>query len=147
MRQETTRRLEDVLRQVDSEKEARQFVREHAVQAGSKKFHIYMNEMIARGNMALQQVIAGSGISRNYVYQILNGRRDNPGRDKILALCIAAKLSFSETNRALEIAGAGILYAKDERDIWIAVALNKEMGDVLKVNLMLEEKGIAPLEV
>lgn len=47
----------------------------------------------------------------------------------------------------MKIAGAGILYAKDERDIWIAVALNREIGDVLKVNLMLEEKGVASLDI
>lgn len=147
MEYETTGRLENMLRQINSESGAQQFVNEHTGGNGRKTFSSYMNEMIAQKNLELKEVIAASGISRNYVYQILNGRRSNPGRDKILATCIAAKLSFSETNRALKIAGAGILYAKDERDIWIAVALNREIGDVLKVNLMLEEKGVASLDI
>ena len=42
-------------------------------------------------------IIVHSGLDRTYAYQILNGRRQNPGKDKIIRLCLAAGLDLEET--------------------------------------------------
>lgn len=87
------------------------------------------------------------GVNKNYVYNILNGDKKKPGRDKILALCIGARMSYSETQRALEIGNVAPLYPKDERDVRIAVGINSGAGDVMKINLILDEYGLEPINV
>lgn len=72
-------------------------------------------------------LIQNAGISRTYGYQILNGDK-NPSRDKIIKLCISAKLNLDETERALAIAKVGKLYAKDPRDSAIIFAINKGLS-------------------
>ena len=42
-----------------------------------------------------------------------NGTKENPGRDKILCLCIAARMDINEIRRALEISNCAILYARN----------------------------------
>ena len=41
------------------------------------------------------------------------GTKANPGRDKILCLCIAARMDINEIRRALEISNCAILYARN----------------------------------
>ena len=81
------------------------------------------------------------------MYNILNGDKKNPGRDKVIALCIGAEMNYSQTQRGLEIAKAAPLYPKDERDVRIAVAINKGIRSVTEVNLLLDQCGVEPLKV
>ena len=57
MEYETTGRLENMLRQINSESGARQFVNEHTGGNGRKTFSSYMNEMIAQKNLELKGAI------------------------------------------------------------------------------------------
>ncbi|GAA0069078.1 hypothetical protein UT300003_06010 [Clostridium sardiniense] len=72
-------------------------------------------------------LINKADISRTYGYQILSGDK-NPSRDKIIKLCISAKLNLDETERALAIAKVGKLYAKDPRDSALIFAINKGLS-------------------
>lgn len=91
------------------------------------------------------ECIRRSGLEIHYAYQILSGTR-NPSRDKLIALSIGGRLSGSETDRCLEKAGFMPLYPKNARDSLIACALNSGMDSVVDVNMLLAEKGLAPLE-
>lgn len=142
---ETTGRLEKALQQTTDQDQAQDFTRSRGQDEDT--FYHYLNHMITARQIHIPQLISDSGISKNYVYQILNGRRKNPGRDKILALCVAAGMSFTETNRALKIAGVGILYAKDERDIRIAIAINNGIRNVTRLNLILDQYGLPVLDI
>ncbi len=82
-------------------------------------------------------------IERTYVYQILKGMR-NPGREKIIIMCIAAGLSFTMTQKALVIAKAGILYYRDDRDAVIIYAVNHGL-DLVDTNALLEKNGFTEL--
>ena len=93
----------------------------------------------------MSEVIKKSNISRNYVYNIVNGDR-NPGRDKIIALCIGAGMNYSEINRALKIAGEGVLYPKNERDARIAAAVNNGIDSVVNLNIILAGEHLRILD-
>lgn len=136
----TTGRLVDILQNVKSEKDAAKFIQEHTV-GTYHSFPEYFNDYIVRNQLDLSQVKERSGISRNYIYNILNGDR-KPGRDKILALCIAAGMTFSEINKGLRIAGEGTLYPKNERDARIVIAVNNRINNIVELNLLLEEAGL-----
>lgn len=143
---DTTRSLSRVLEKVQDAETAGRFIEAH----GEKKFNYfyeYLNYIIASKELIPADVIRRSGISRNYVYNILNGIKKKPGRDKVLALCIGSSMTFSETQKALEIAGLAPIYPRNDRDVWIAVAINQGVSSVLQVNLMLEKQNMEPLDV
>ena len=59
---------------------------------------------------------------------------------------MAGRFNWKQTDRALKLYGFNELYAKNKRDACIIVALNNRMFDLYKVNDMLEEQGLPPLE-
>lgn len=143
---ETTRHLSRVLQNMKRQKDADVFIENHG-EGTPRSFHEYMRQRMKESGLDRGTVISRSGISKNYVYNILNGSKPNPGRDKVLALCIAAELDYAQTQKALEIAGLAPLYPRSERDVRIAIAINNGMNRVIMVNLMLDEYGLPPLDV
>ena len=143
-RQETTDRLEGILKKVRTEKDVRSFMESHTGREYDS-FPEYFNDHIAHCGMTVPEIIERSNISRNYVYNILNGNR-KPGRDKIIALGIGSGMTFDEINRGLKIAKEGILYAKDERDARIMIAVNNGVRSVTELNIMLESEGLPIIE-
>ncbi|MGL4484400.1 MAG: hypothetical protein ACRCUS_05565 [Anaerovoracaceae bacterium] len=142
----TTSRLEKRIKSICGDNEIKYFIQEFE----KKKydyFYEYLRDYMKNTEIELQEVISKSGISSNYAYNIINGDRKKPGRDKIIALCIATGMSFEETNRGLKIAKEGILYVKDERDARIAIALNNGVSKVIDLNIKLEGHGLEPLAV
>lgn len=97
-------------------------------------FYEYFNSL---NKIPKNELIKKSGIERTYAYHILDGSKD-PGRDKILRLCISASLSIEETNRCLKLAKESILYPKNQRDVLIQYAINKHFS-VIETNLLLDE--------
>ncbi|BDF08089.1 hypothetical protein CE91St49_15250 [Emergencia timonensis] len=146
MEKDTTRTLSKALEKIHMSEEADQFIEKHS-QSDFAYFYEYLNWIIAKKELTTAEVITRSGVNKNYVYNILNGDKKKPGRDKILALCIGARMSYSETQRALEIGNVAPLYPKDERDVRIAVGINSGAGDVMKINLILDEYGLEPINV
>lgn len=144
MSQETTRTLSRKLQSVTDVSEAESFIEKHAEDTA---FHIFLNKLIAEKDISIPELIDRSGVSKNYIYNILSGKRSHPGRDKVLAICIGLGASFQETNRALEMIGHSALYPKNERDTRIAIAVNQRTRNVTDVNIMLEKHGLPPLDV
>lgn len=144
MEQDTTRSLSRKLQIIRDEKEAESFIRDYS-QHGD--LHRYLNELMAEKEMSIPELIDRSGISKNYIYNILGGERINPSRDKVIAICIGLGASFSQTNKALELVKHSALYPRDERDARIAIAINQGTVKVTDVNIMLEQYGLPPLDV
>jgi len=144
MKQDTTRSLSKALQKIKDNKEGEAFIRDNS---STGTFHSYLNGLMAELDVTVPELIEHSGVSRNYIYNILSGERGNPGRDKVIAICIGLGASFSQTNRALELVKHSALYPKDERDARIAIAINQGLRSVTEVNLMLESNGLNPLDV
>lgn len=141
MNETGTRKLSALKSEIDVEKFIDAWCRK------PEKLHEAINRIMIQKNITLAELMGKSRVNRNYGYNIVNGKRENPGRDKVLAICIAARLGLDETQELLAIARVASLYYKDARDVWIAYALNKKVGDVLKVNIMLSDLGLEPLNV
>ena len=142
MSNETTRHLEEKLKKLDAQEEVDSFIRANSNKDSS--FSEYYSRYIGEKHIDVPEILKRSCVSRNYIYNILNGDRE-PGRDKILALCIAAGMNFAETDRALELAGERRIYPKDERDARIAVMINHGVHNVTDVNMMLDSYGLETL--
>ena len=144
-KEETTRSLSKRLQNVKTTAEANTFVEAQAT--NREAFHEMLQAQLCRKGMEIKDLLEHSNVSRNYIYNILNGERTKPGRDHVLALCIGSGMNFTETNRALESLKLSPLYPRDERDVRIAVCINQGICDVTQVNLRLDEHGLLPLQV
>lgn len=78
-------------------------------------------------------------ISKSYIYDLLNGKKNNPSRDNVLLICIAAEMNLKETRRTLELFNHRELYPKDERDAIIAIFINNKIFDIEQINDRLFE--------
>ena len=142
--QDTTARLETILKNVRSEKGAREYIEEYTV-GNYRSFSEYLNEYMGEHGLSMPEIIERSNISRNYAYNIVNGDR-RPGRDKIIAICIGAGMNCTEINRALKISQEGVLYVKDERDASIMIAVNRGIKDVTDLNFILDSRKLPIIE-
>ena len=77
----------------------------------------------------------------NYAYNIINGDRKNPERDKLIMLCFGLALTADEANRLLKMSSNGELYVRNPRDLVLIYALDRRKS-VLDANTMLEEMGL-----
>jgi len=145
MNEDTTRHLSHVLENVCGQEETEEFVGKNSAELPA--FHEYLAAVMREKEIKTADVVKRSRISKNYVYNILNGDKTNPGRDKVIALCVASEMTYKETQRALEISGLAPLYPRDERDVRIATAINRGVNDVMNINLMLDEHGLQALDV
>ncbi len=110
----------------------------------SPTFAGYISYLIQTGELSKSEVISRSLIERTYGYQIINGTK-KAGRDKIIALCMAADMELDEVQRGLEIGKEGILYPRDPRDSLIIYAVNHHYT-VRRLNDLLTEYGLGILE-
>ena len=97
-----------------------------------------------RHDLSKKDLVKNSLLDRTYGYQILSGLR-KPSRDKILALCLSARMTFHEIQRALEIAKEGILYPKDPRDAAIILCIHNQVYNISDLNMYLDQKGFEPI--
>ncbi len=134
----TTGELLHILTGTHSQKELDAYLETHTHPDASMDFAGCFQHFLKIHDLKKSDIIRAAQLDRTYGYQILNGARQ-PGRDKILALCIAAGLTLRETQRCLECSGEGILYARSSRDAVIIYGIEHHM-DVLRINELLVEK-------
>lgn len=112
--------------------------------SGNLTIQSYFEGYIKEHGLSKKDLVKNSLLDRTYGYQILSGLRQ-PSRDKILALCLSARMSFHEIQRALEIAKTGILYPKDPRDAAIILCIHNGIYNISDVNMYLDQKGFDPI--
>ncbi|MDO4168789.1 MAG: hypothetical protein Q4D45_02725 [Lachnospiraceae bacterium] len=104
-------------------------------------FNLYMLE----NHLSASEIIRNSFIARNYGYEILNGKKSNPSRDHLLALCIGSHMDLDTTQHALRIAKLGELYSKIPRDAAIMLMINQEQWNIIGINELLVEHELEPI--
>lgn len=144
MDKSTTKKLEEVLLNLDKQEELSKFINEENNLIEYDNVSSYLNDIFKDKKDDISSIIKKSEIERTYAYQILNGTKTNPGRDKIIKLCIAGELSIKETTRALEISKAGVLYPREKRDAIIIFAINNKLS-VQDTNLLLDSYNLESL--
>lgn len=139
----TTRQLEHTLLEIDDTASLGQYLETIDRLPQYNSFMDYFRTLERVQNMTSSDLQKASAIERSYFYHVLDGSK-NPGRDKILRLCLAAGLDEDETRRALEAGGAQILYARSRRDAVIQYAIVNHLS-VMETNILLEQYQLEPL--
>lgn len=139
--------LANELSSLRNEEDGKRFIQKNHQGEQFQYFFEFLKFKSEEKGLPLARVVSNSRINRNYVYNITSGIKKMPGRDKIIALCIAAEMNFDELNEALMLGGRRTINPHDARDVWIVICINNKINDVLKVNLFLEERNCAPLNI
>ena len=140
----TTDELLKILHSTHSVSELNKYTENLSEQSENLSLSEYFTTFLRLHNILESDLIRSSQIQRNYAYQILSGTK-NPGRDKVLALCLAAHMNYDETQRALALGGVGKLYPRRKRDSIIIFALNQKLS-VQQTNELLFEENETPFE-
>ena len=139
MDEKTTSELTRILKNTSNTTQLETYLDKLEEQRLPEAFRDYFFSLEAVKSLQAAELIGKSGIERTYFYQLQRGER-KPGRDKALALCIAARLSLKETQRALEIAGINPLYSRNRRDAIIIFCIERRLT-MTDTNELLEQFG------
>ena len=138
-----TSNLLNKLNSARTDKEFDDFIKENT--EIDMKFSNFFSQILERKEMTVASVIRAGGMDSKYPYQIINGNKKSPGRNKVLCLCIGAQMNISETNRALELTNNAALYPKNTKDAIIIKHINREDWSVANINSELHEYGVNDL--
>lgn len=105
----------------------------------------YLELLINEKKLKKSDIIRDGNIDRNYAYQIFNGTKLNPSRNKILMIAFGMHLSIEETRKLLKICALTDLYPRNARDGAILFALNKGLS-LIEANELLNGLGLEILE-
>ena len=132
MQKQKTKDLEDILKKASALDKDRILKEIQDI-----TFVDYINELMRTKNLEKSDIIRDAQIPRTYAYQIFQGSKQ-AGRDKILQLAIAMKLTLEETNRLLTVAHHSHLYAKQQRDAILIFGISKQYA-LMEINELLDE--------
>ena len=105
----------------------------------------YLETLVVQKGLKKGDVITRANLDKNYAYQIFNGNKKNPSRNKLIMLAFGMQLTPEETRKLLKIAGLSELYIRVPRDSAIIFCLDKKMT-LIDANEMLDDLGYDILE-
>ena len=104
----------------------------------------YLNDIVAKKDMKLADIMRRSGLKKSYFYSLFDGKRDNPTRDVLIQLGFGFQMTFDEVQEFLKHLGAAQLYPRIPRDGAIIYAFQHGM-DLIECDILLSENGEATL--
>lgn len=114
------------------------FMKEHPVDPTYCTLAEYFNAYLLEHNeLTIPLIVKRSGQDSGYVHQILNGRKQHPGKYKLIAICIAMEMDIVSTRRALRIAGQPNFDDKNYTDMGIIICINNGCHEVSQVEEFL----------
>lgn len=142
-----TDKLDSVLKSVKPENIDEYFRQnEEKLYSSGKPFADYFRQCIRSKGILRQEVFIRADISEGYGYKIVSEEKHTKQRDLILRLCLAARFTMDEIQRALKLYGMSPLYSRMPRDAVLMVAINKGIYEIDEVNDLLKENGMPELK-
>ncbi len=110
-----------------------------------RPFAAYFREVLRGKGLTRQELFLKADIPEGYGYKLIAEEKHTRQRDVILRLCLAGRLTLTETQRAMKLYGMAPLYPRQSRDAVLIIAVNSGVGDVWQTDALLRENGQAPL--
>lgn len=135
----------DLLGVLKSKKNYSEFFQNEIGELIFKSLDEYLGVLLKEKNLKKSEVIEKSNLDKNYAYQLFNGIKKNPSRDKILMLAFGMKLTLDETRKLLKIAELSDLYVRIPRDSVIIFCIQNGKT-LIETNEMLDDYALKILE-
>lgn len=131
---------DDLLKSLKSKRSLDEFFRENSSEllfdSLPKLIEFYMNQK----GLEKKDVVRRSMLSSSYAYNIINGDRKNPDRDKLIMLCFGLELTEKEANVLLKKCSQAEMYPRNGRDDVLIFALDHKLS-VIEANNLLDDYG------
>ncbi|MCQ2505559.1 MAG: XRE family transcriptional regulator [Lachnospiraceae bacterium] len=135
-----------LLNELDKVSNPELFLERNKTELNEETVSSYLGKMLSAYGIQKKEVLSRAEIDGEaYAYQIFDGRRDKPSRDKLIQLAFGFPLTISETALLLEYAGYRALSPRVPREAYILFALQRKMS-VSETNDLMEQKGLKGLE-
>lgn len=105
----------------------------------------YLQYLLSKYDKAASVVSDKAGLSFSYVGLITSGKKNNPSRDALIAICLAMGTTFEEVQYLLKYAGQAPLYVRRKRDVVIWFGFMKGQ-DIDTVNDNLYARGMKTIK-
>lgn len=136
---------DELMKVLQNKKDLQSYLQENREEMSVPSLAEMLHNLLSRSNMNKSDLLRAAHIDRVYGYQILNGQRLSPSRDKLLRLAFALQANVTDTQRLLRAGGQPILYPRDVRDALILFQLQN--GHTLyDCEAALEDAGLKSLE-
>ena len=92
----------------------------------------YLQKLLWQYDMDQAYVSKLAGLDRSYVGNIVRGKKNNPSRDALIAICLVLRTTIDEVQYLLKYAGHAPLYVRRKRDviIWFGFMKHKSIDEV-----------------
>lgn len=110
------KRTDELLKIISQEKDLQKYLTDNAEEFENAVLYLELDKLLQKYNRKKADIIRLSNLDKTYVYQIFDGTRQNPSRDKLLAICIACGADLPEIQRILCTGHCQQLYPRRVRD-------------------------------
>ena len=100
----------------------------------------YLEQLLWKYDKNNATVSEAAGLNRSYVGNIVRGKKNNPSRDALIAICLTIGTTVEEVQYLLKYAGHSPLYVRRQRDVIIWFGFMKQRS-VVQVDLDLYKYG------
>lgn len=87
----------------------------------------YLEELLWKYDKDQAAVSQNAGLHRSYVGNIVRGKKNNPSRAALIAICLVIGTTIDEVQYLLKYAGQAPLYVRRKRDVVIWFAFMKNL--------------------
>jgi transcriptional regulator with XRE-family HTH domain len=136
---------DELMKILNSKKSYSEFLQDEKVEFVETSISEYLNELLEEKQLKKSEVIRRGNLDKNYAYQIFNGNKLNPSRNKVLMISIGMGLTLTETRRLLKICNQSDLYIRNARDSVIIFGIDKKMT-LMEINELLNDFSFEILE-
>lgn len=132
------KKTDDLMNTLISKRDLMSYMKENKEEMISVSLADCIAKLLDSHGVKPSEVIERGELTKSYFYQILNGEKKNPARDKLIQICFGIGLSLDESQQLLKYSGAGALYPRNKRDSAIIFALSSGY-DLIRCNELLVE--------
>lgn len=136
---------EELLNILKSKRSYDDFLKEQIDELYFASISEYLEILLAQKTLKKSDVITKANLDKSYAYQIFNGNKTNPSRDKLIMLAFGMELNLDETRKLLKISNVSDLYIRNPRDAAIIFCIENKL-DLIRTNEKLDELCLSPLE-
>ncbi len=135
----------DLLKSLKSARTYEEFLNREISELNFGTLAEYLELLIASKSLKKSDIIVRGNLDKNYAYQLFNGTKTNPSRDKVLMLAFGMGLDYAETSVLLKNAKQPDLYVRDPRDSVIIFCLENHMT-LIQANEKLMDNALKIME-
>lgn len=136
---------EELLNILKSKRSYNDFLKEQIDELYFASISEYLEILLAQKGLKKSDVILKANLDKSYAYQIFNGNKTNPSRDKLIMLAFGMELNLDETRKLLKISNVSDLYIRNPRDSAIIFCIENKL-DLIQTNEKLDELSLSLLE-